>query len=415
MLLAWIAIILSMLTLLGALLLWLALIIRRRLGMGSIEPLRRFRWSSDIFGQGLAIICKRSLILILPLVAQAVAFTQALVSEHASLTGFLEAVLEFPARLLDMFVPLLLFVFLSLASFLSSLFQLYGAMIAPFGSTLVAGICFLGAAAFSLSPRASGGALSLPGLADKKRRFLRFFSGLAGFILLSSLIIAAFKFKEKHSYWWLSFLLSLLTLPVSAFAASTLLVLMKAADRNEELSLTKAISRAAESFRPLLYFGLITVLISSIGALPVYIGSSFFTRSSEFGASRSWIIWPELVNTCGTGILTAMICFIPAIVIVRRVSLRSAANHCIDLWARYPLAAAKFVVFGSLFMTVAVIFQNLLQLPPSQSENGFIAFPHLFAFPTIAVGVLVMSSMIVFYKKLQDPQGEISQAQIGTD
>jgi hypothetical protein len=405
MILTWITFGLSVLILIGLLLAFFALVARARLAIDHPSKLG-FKWFPDIFKQALALIRRCLWILIIPLTAEAIVFVQSLAYEEVSLINIVEGAREFPLRFLEMFDPLSFFGFLVFLQFFSSLFQLYSAMISPFSSGLIAGICLLGATVVFLIPKMSGAVSSLSNIKQGRRRFLGVIAGVAGLFLLSDFVLSFFMkmpdMEYSFNFFWLKGrLLLLMALPVGAFAGSMLLVLAEAANEGENLTITEGMSRAVEHFRPLLYFGLVIFGIGLIVSLPLTV-DYFFMQGSEPGNPRTiYSLW-EAVLMPAASILIAMTSFVPAIIVIRRVSFVSAINHCIRMWARYPWAALKLVVFGGLLLTVAGILQHMFRF--TSKSNVIIIAPDIFSFLKIAIGVFIVSSMVVFYKTLRESE-----------
>ena len=167
----------------------------------------------------------------------------------------------------------------------------------------------------------------------------------------------------------------------------------------------EAMSQAVQHFRPLLYFYLIVFVISMVAALPGLMSSRIFTHGSQGEVSRSTISLLTILMIPISSVLIAMISFVPAIAVVRRSPFLRAVRHCIDLWAHYPWAAVKFVLFGGLLLTLVGVLQPLFQIP-SRGGGFVIIAPDIFSFLRVAVGVFIVSSMVVFYRKVQQSQEE---------
>jgi hypothetical protein len=376
----------------------------------SLAPKPDFHRTSDIFAQGLAIIRGCWWILAIPLMGQALLFAASLMSGHAPPINIAGAIRQFPSRFLDMFVPLSLFVNLLLHHFFASLLQLYAAMISPFSSQLIAGICLLAAAVVLWNPKLSRSVLPLPDIGERRKRFIGVVSWLGGLILLITFVLSFFT-KTSHLtkpaiFYWVRYqLLILMALPAGAFAGALLLGLMNFAADGEKPSIEQAASRAAENFLPLLYFGITTFVLIHLACLPWIMDSylSMAGHRSALSGSSWWL--PEMASLAVASFFTATISFIPAIAVVRRESFVSAFHHCVDLWACYPWAATRFVLFGVLLLAFLSILEPLFRAPPT--GNIVVIAPNFFSFLRIIAGVLIMSSMVVFYKVIQQSEKEV--------
>ncbi|RJP74898.1 MAG: hypothetical protein C4532_01445 [Candidatus Abyssobacteria bacterium SURF_17] len=387
---------------------WIFLIIRKRrsLGAGTSEyqPIR----VRDAFGLGLATIRRHRWIVLLPVLGRCVSFAASFPATYLAVKSdpqrFIEPAIAGPYGLSDAVIP---FGSMLLSSLASALRQIDSAMLSPFHSRLIAGICFLGAAYLLLRRRRSDTAATIvPALTGRRKMLVGILFAGAGIACIVVFAALEGRVARRQFFWpWLWIVIMLLLLPVASFANATILSLMKAGLKKEEISFTQAIPEAESCFIPLLGFAFVSAFIGSSGFLPLIALPT--GRTLNFVAGSVLPVVSVFLTMLITGVLAAMVSFVPAIIVDQRAPLISAFKRCLELWARHPRSAAAFVLAST----------GLLLIPEMLGQvEQWLYFPlgwtrAVFSFACsclqIALGVLVMCSMIAFHRGIvawQRPQ-----------
>ena len=387
----------------GALVAWLALIVRRRRAPGQTSPLQSPQWFVGIFKQGLAIIRQNPLILAIPLAAVAVRYSESFFSTLLFLKGNPEISPyvfhaeprvpgPFPTSLFDL-PQSLVSDFFSAASKIS-IAALHGLRSFPVTTAFL-----LWAAFVLLKTRSENPDILAGGLTTKTRRWLGRFSALTGlFLLLVQVILWTVGLGRAWS--WVMGPASLSYLLVWPFAYALVISTVDRADRGQALPSDSQFP-LQEHFCPLLCFTLMSSAVGIVGHLPLIMLMFGDHVSTEHEILRRG-------TEVAMQIMFAMVSFIPIIAVVRRSSFRSAFDGCIELWARHAENASVLVVIGGLLLLFPVTQEG-----PSHIISGFdgwFRFATQFALAIIKVslGAIILCSMVAFYKRIEEHQEELS-------
>jgi hypothetical protein len=383
---------------------WLALIARRRLAMGRMAPLQSPRFFLNTFTGGLTIIRRCRWLIIVPLAAVGIQFCESLF--WASLYMQRNPA---DARRFTRGEPEQLFSFLKSLlrdipeEFLRTAGQIDGATLDALRSPLILGAFMLVVMIIVLRPRHDG--TSDNGLTERQRRWVGALAGLGG---LAFVVVPAaqnfFLMNQKYSSWIYFFgvLANLIALP---FAYALLIPAMDAAHEESPVSLPGGLSTMEWHFRPLFGYVLVSTLLVRIAILPSSV-HLFVDPYHAFDIDGLWRLKEALL--CA---LLAMISFIPVIAVVRRASFASAFNSCIELWARHAKNAAVFLGLGALLLLVPVTLQGkIFRLFSSYVGWKINTVQLILSLYKVAAGVLIMSSMVVFYKRtLEEPDEQTTK------
>lgn len=396
--------------LLAILLILLGLIMWRSRKIGQLAPLHERDWFKDVFREGLEIIRRCPWILIIPLIAKILQFVETFPSvwtaiqrkSHSSprtafwgLGVILDLLRDLPRN------------------FISAVGDLNTAVFSSFQSGIVALIILLGITLLLLRSGIAPERVSGTEPNTMKRRVLGVILGLASLGTYLVMLIWGNRFPLAENTAVLvfymttaTFLYTFLYLFAVTFAAGTLLLLMIAASDGQELSPIKAFARAEAYFRPLFLFGLITVGLAHLSILPATIGPTLYFDTFPGGGGRFLGQLTDEVRH----IIFAMLAFIPVIIVKERSPISSAFAQSIALWARNAKNVAMFVCISALILMVPMFLKsNLGYFFYIWGWPRHIAW-HIASSIIAAIGVLVMSSMVVFYKKIREVEGEMPES-----
>jgi hypothetical protein len=204
--------------------------------------------------------------------------------------------------------------------------------------------------------------------------------------------------KEDHSFWIYipAGFAYLLALP---FVYALLIPAMDAADRGSAQSFTGALAAMAQHLWPIFGYVLLSTGLIYIATLPSSAALIFYPYSG-FVVSILLRVKDALMYA-----LLAMIVFIPVIAVVRRASFASAFDSCIELWARNAKNAVAFVGIGALLLLVPVTLEGrIFRLFSSFVGWKINTTVLVLSVCKVAAGVFIMSSMVVFYRKIQEAE-----------
>lgn len=408
MILVWTANILTILLLVGTLIGLFVLIARRRRMSGATPQIKRYISYPELLREGFLVIRQCPWVLIIPLAASIVGFIASIPSTRALMRNRADAhhapMFLVPGH--SWFSELDLRAVITY--FLDSAALINRAMLSGFHSYIMAAVCMF-AFMFVLLRRGSpAGIHSDFSHKAKMRNVFGVAAGVAGLVPLIVLGIDAWR-RWQTTSWQITpyyvLLRNFLLLPIwcaaGIFASATLLSAMNAAADKKRLSIMEAMSEVERYFLPLLCFALIETGVSLVAAIPLLVPTEHLSAGASF--LNILLLLRAMQDT-----LLVMICFVPAIIVVRRTSILPAFKHCIEIWARYPLSATSFVVLSAalLLPSPILLHHELYQLFWNRQWTIYIISLPV-SLLRISVGVLVICSMVVFYKKVRQSLEEV--------
>jgi hypothetical protein len=388
----------------AAILALLGLIIWKHRSIGQLTPLHDRDWFLDTFRQGAEIIRRCPWLLIIPLIGIILRFIEVLPSTHAALQKLP------PPSPTPSFYWTSDGIFLLLRDvpreFIRAAGDLNTAAISAFQSGIVVLIILLGIAFLLLRSKAPSHRIPAAKPTVMRRRILGVLLLLASLCLYPLLFIwgEELPLAENLSLFVIyAVKATFLYIIAMAFGGGTLLLMMTAASDKQKLSLIKAFTNVQMYFRPLLLFGLLMAGVAHLAILPAMV--SMFSDTLSGGSPR----YLRLMTDGATNLIFALLAFVPVIIVKEHASLSSAFSKSITFWARNTKNAAAFVCISAFLLTVPMFLRGNLRLFFSHRGWSLQIALSIGALIIAAIGVLIMSSMVVFYKKMQEPEGEISQ------
>ena len=386
-------------TLIGAATLgWLALIVRKRLGMGRMAPLHDRQWFIDTFKGGAKIIRRCPWLLIVPLAGVIVQFCESLFWTSLYL-GRNPAT----ARRLSLKEPEQLLTFLKAlvrdipGVFLETAAEIDDLMLYALRSPIALGVFLLLVTVIVLRPRQH----RIDNSGTKAPKLLGVLSGLIGAVFVVIPILQVLVFKNDAYFSWIYSAVILTFLLALPFAYALLIPAMDAAYGESVLPFTAGLSKMEQYFRPLFGYVLLSSAVIQVALLPSYL-HLFLDPYHAPDPDALWFLILKGVPMC---LLLSMMSFIPVIVVVRQESFVSAFHHCIELWARNAKNAAVFILIGALLPLLPVMLERRIHRLFS-SHVGWEAktCQLVLSLSSVAIGVFVISSMVVFYKKILESE-----------
>ena len=400
--------ILSFVILVGLIVAWLALIAYKRYALGPTAPLHDREWFKDIFRQGLQILNRSRWILIVLLAAAALQFGDSLLQwyiylkKHPELTERLSS-----TSTLRTFQSLLMLLRSAIfPGFFRAASQLTSAMTQGLRSSIVLPAFLFSVMLTLLRSQTNDVDNNKDGFNRKTRRLLAILSGFAGIsILLMSLWGRAFNEQSFSILWSIYIFLAyyLACLIAWPMAYGLLIPSMDASDRGQAVSITDGLARMEYYFRPMFFFVLIVMVLEVSSHLSLYVHSIVSTSGSGFPVSSL-----RRLNDILMQILLAMAAFIPIIIAIRRTSFSSAFDTCTELWARHAKNMIAFIIIGAVLLLIPDILLNIFRFIFT-SDSGWenrVTGP-IVSFLKIPIGALIVSSMVVFCRKIQEPEEEL--------
>jgi hypothetical protein len=384
-------------------------VVWKRLRTGHVKPTQELEWSRDIFGQGIEVIRRCPWVLVFPLITEVAWFIERIPYRYVKIQDHapdLEYLIPVTLRRVPHYLETIHFRLP--ADFAEAASEIYTAMLSQEG-TLVTFVC-LSVTVVILLGHGSPQSDSTSGiLKTSKRWFWGVLFGLtSGAVLMSFIQNAERTLQNEPQTVWLPALVGVSGIFIVSLANAAILLLMDAAADGRELSLAGALSQVKTCSRALILFGLFMVGLTFAGTLPITL-----VPTTEFKSRYVAVLWH--LGGSAEHVFKAMIAFVPAIVVVRRVQFLPAFKYCVELWARRPRSTAAFVVLSaSLLLGPTVLIGHMNTLIYKSGWTGQL-FHFLILSVKTAIGVLIMSSMVVFYKKMQEPEGETIQAKMGGD
>ncbi len=379
-------------------------IIYRSRKTGQPAPVHSRDWFVDTFRQGLEIIRRCPWILIIPLIAKIIRFIEVLPSTHAAIQK-LERSSPTSHTIWSLEQILLLLRDLP-RNFIRALGLLNTAMFYAFLSGIVMLIILVGIAFLFLRSEAPSKRISDTEPNPKTRRVLGVVLGLASLCCIYPGILMwtdRLSLVENTSFSvFYGVTVTFLSVIVVAFAGGTLLLLMVAASDKQVLSVREAFMRAEMHFRPLFLFGLIMAGLVHLSVLPTTL-IMLFNGFSYGGGPYLGLMTDRVTN-----IIFAILAFIPVIIVKECVPVSSAFARSVALWARNAKNAAVFVCISAFLLMIPMFLTGNLRLFFSYAGWPLHIARFIGSSIIAAVGVLVMSSIVVFYKKVQQIQEELS-------
>ncbi len=380
---------------------WLTLVARRYCELGPMERIKNRGWFVDTFEQGLGIIRRCPWLLPLLLLAVLVSYAESQVRSYIYLQkhpALLENVAEFYQRRASFSSSIRASMRFLPFDLLGKAGQLNGAMLEGFHSGVVVAVFLVGVMAVLLRAAPAGNQTVPVDSGLRNRKLLGIAAGVAALI---PILREVWFIHADPKVWpfWILLPVSLAGMLLYAFVYSTFLPAMETAGRGGTLSFAGALSQVDNHLRALFLFILFEAAVGTASTLTLLVAS--FTGNPASSGSL-WRYTQGAVN-----ILFAMICFVSVIIVVRRETVVSAFNHCINLWARHAKTAAAFVIIGAVMLLIPEILQRALHTVfPYQGWKGWEIYVLRFVLSLlkVAAGVLVMSSMVVFYKKIQESE-----------
>jgi hypothetical protein len=396
--------ILSVVLIAGLAAAWLALIVRRYRRLGPMAPLHGPRWFADLFKEGLTIIRRSRWLILVPLAAVVIQSCESLlwglilsIKEPEALerhpTFETKTLLELLSGLWRNIIP----------EYFRAASGIAGAMLHAFRSPATILLFFLLVMSVLLRPRSDGISDSAAGLGGRTRAWLGIFLGLVGFSFFL-IPIWGISFKGGDVPLWAYIPDPLTYLFAWPFAYALMIPSMDSADRGQAVSFAKGLSNVERHFRPLFCFVVIAMGVSLASTLEMYVGL-LLPRHHGRGVFHSYLFWE--VEKSLMYLILAMISFVPVIVVIRRASISSAFDSCIELWARHAKNAAMFLAVGGLLLVIPYMLEGrLFYLFPSQWSWESYTAPFLLSIYKVSAGVLIMCSMVAFCRKLHEAEEE---------
>lgn len=384
----------------GAAVAWLAFIIRRRVATGPMTPLQSRDWFLDVFKGGLTIMRRCRWLLIIPLAAAGVQFCESLFWTSLYLNRNPAMAKRFSQREPEQLSEFLKLLIRDIpGDFLETAGEIDDVMLHVLRSPVVLGAFLLLVMIIVLRSRNNGTGVAVDDSHRRAPKWLGALSGLTGAVFLVIPILQNLLFKNEMYSSWIYVGVVLAFLIALPFAYALLIPAMDAADRGSALSFTAGLSTMERYFRPLFGYVLVSSAVVQIVLLPSSV-HLLLDPYHEFDLDGLWLVKGALMCT-----LLAMISFVPVIVVVRRESLASALDGCVELWARHAKNAAVFILIGALLLLIPVMLEGkIYRLFSSHVGWEIKTLQVVLSLCKVAVGVLVMSSMVVFYKKIQESE-----------
>ena len=388
----------------GLLIGWLALVRRRYRELGPMEPLRDRQWFIEVFKEGWKALRHCRWIMRFLLLAAIISFAESQIRTHIYLKKHPELLQRIPdlyghrkslSSLLGSLIHFLPYDFLRTAGNLDS------AMFKGFASMFVM-ICFITGITIVLFRSIPAGAEMTDNDSSLGKRKLLGVAAGASSMFLIFLFVKSFISGSGAFTFWMFLPTSLVGILFSAFKFSTFLPAIEAAGRDKDISFLEALSQSDNLIRSLFFYVVVIAAISAASSLSLYFMMA--TGGSSVGMGRLF-----QYNEAAKNILCAMLCFVPVIIVVQKASFKSAFIRCIDLWARQAKSAAVFLLISTLLLLVPNMLEGRLWNFFSYRGLASYAIQILFTLYKVSVGVLIMSSMVVFYKKIQESEEEGSQ------
>lgn len=398
----------------GLLLFFLVLVIRKIKLQGSPEPLKNLTWFSQIFKQGIRMIRTCPWILVLPFLGHILKTLETLPSvikyirEHPEpIRGPMEFSIGFFVRFLK-YNPHTIF-----SSFIRALGQINTALFNQFYSILVIGITLLLVMFIVLRQTPLLPVDSANKSNNKGRMFLAIVSGVLGVaILIFYMMDRRYEVEGELPFLLYFIVLGLLAIIVNALASTTVLLMMQAAVKKERLGFMEAVSKLNTCIRPMLIFFLI---ISGIGFLAhLSLWTQTLIKGSQTMAGLSWST--TMTKNFLHSMLLVMVAFVPVIIVTGEHSIFSSLERSAELWARHTKTVAVFVIISAFLLCIPSFIDFARSLvAPFMSWTGQAA-TFLTSSLKVVIAVIVMNSMFVLYKTLQNPamQAQPIESQVET-
>lgn len=388
----------STLALLAAIFAVISLIVRRRRIQGQAVTVPRYKLVGDIFGQGVISILQCRWVLLLPLLTLVVESLIPLTRAFVAPSGE-----QLPTPGVRVFLSPLGMVRPSLepaavvGDLIENLGYLNTAMLFPFDDPLAAGIILLGFAYLLLFqyPFASGDSETKP--KRKTRQLLGLASGVAGCLFLAFYaFVTANRMLLREYPSWVYPRVLLIIFPLVVFVNAVLLQMMASAAEDKRLSFMEAIFKGKERYWALFYLSLLRGGIWVVGSLP-FLAMPRHIGSSVLGLPSSLFFVLSDLNRLLVSISLGIISFLGVIIVVRKATLVAAFDDCITLWARHPRACALLLFDSALLLLLPKVLGEWAMAEAYGKEWTTHASILLASSLEIVAGVLIMSSMTVFY------------------
>jgi len=381
----------------GLFVIYIGLIVRRRRMLGPAAPLHDRRWFLDIYRRGWGNIMRCRWVLWLPLLMVIIASAEGKIRsilfmrnnpelqkqlEHIqSQRMHRESLIEYIKSLYH-FLPL---------DFFSAAGQLAGAVFSPLHSFTVMALFLLAVMVILLNPQR----LDLERtdkVTVKRKKLLAILSGSFGIILfISSAWVMRSQWQNPMEWTWSWLYLPVFVLPifVHAFGYTTFFHAIDAAEEGRKESFGIAVHEGIAYFDAVLFFLLIITGISLIGDLLTL----FPAKGATYG--RFYFYFSRIKT-----ILFFMISFIPLLVVIKKIPLRTAFDRCITLWARNWKNLLALTILGTLLLLVPVIFQGRLTHLLGTELAGAVGL--LVLAVKTGLGAWILSTFVVFIKAVEE-------------
>jgi hypothetical protein len=390
----------SVLILVGLIGAWLVLITRKKRALGPIAPLHDREWFKDIFRQGLEILKQSRWI---PAVLFAGVVVSACESQLFSLIYFQkhpEDVEKIPQYFPKNFEGYLSYLGREIIpKFFDAAGKLDSAMLHVLHSRIFMSFFLIIVMYALLRTGNTDFNNDGKGISKQIRTWLGVLSGLTGLSLfIVSIAIMTIKMGEHPGWIFIPGPVAYVIAWPMAYAL--LIPSMDAAGRGQGWTFTTGLAKMEHYFLPMFYFALIMAAVGTAAFLLVYVQS--FLSTHYYGGSMSWWVW-RLKNIL-MQILTAMAAFIPVIIAVRQTSFTSAFDTCTKLWARHTKNMTVFIIIGAALLLIPEVLGSSIRhgIPYQGWEQRVISF--ILSLFKVAVGALIVSSMVVFCRKVMEEE-----------
>jgi hypothetical protein len=378
---------------------WLALIVRRSRSLGHVSALHNAKWFIDIFKGGAKVILNCRWILLLPLAALVVQLCESLIWSYVRIKNDPEFVERFSNQPPEPFLSFLVSLWRDvIPEFFTASGTINGAMLHSFRSPFIILVFLSTIMVLLLKTRPTDTDTHSGDLSEGMRKCLGVFSGLVG-ISFFMVAICSVIIQNPDFYSWMTIPGPFTYFLAWPFGYAILLPAMEAADRGQGMSITAAFSNGECHFRLLFYYVVLTTGVLVAGTLPMYVQSS---GPNPIGSYSLWRMKTSFMYA-----LLAMISFVPVIAVMQRNSIASALRSCVDLWARHAKNAPVFLAVSGLLL-LPTMLEGRLQRVFAEPYYGWEMRTALFllALYKVTIGVLIMSSMVVFYRKVLEEDDE---------
>jgi hypothetical protein len=378
---------------------WLGLIVRQNRLAGPARPLHERQWYLNIYRRGWRNLFRCKWALWLPLlgifvaVAESKAVNFLILKQHPEYRQLQE---QFNSQMGEGGISSFLKA-LSIAlseNFLKSANELTKAVFSSlFSSYFLMALFLFAAMAILLKPRGD----AEEDLHFRRRNLLAVASGVAGILLFLSFACWHFStFQRPNSFFWMFLPTAIFFGFVPAFAFGACIRAVDAADRGEQKSFQAAISEGSLHFRALFLFFLLT---SGLGILSTLLPLNLLWMLQ---GDVLWLsAFMRLIDAIKFLFLIT-VSLIPLLIVVRRLSLRSAFDECISLWAREWKNLLVFFTAGALVLLIPVTLENRVSTVGTSAFFGIGgAAGWVVQVIKIVLGAFLLSSFVVFLKELR--------------